>query len=360
MKLPPLIIGELKAEVPIIQGGMGVGVSGWKLSSAVANEGGIGVISGVQIGYREPDFETNTKEANIRALKKEIRKAREISPKGILGVNLMVAITNYDDMVKACVEEQVDIIISGAGLPLSLPKLVEGSNTKIAPIVSSGKAAMVITKQWTKKYSRIPDVVIVEGPEAGGHLGFDLEQLGSGKSSLKDIVPEVIEALKPFEEEYGKKIPVVAAGGIYTGEDIAEFLKLGAAGVQMATRFVATEECDADINYKKAYVNSDESNIKIIRSPVGLPGRAVKNNFIDHVEKERIKPDKCYNCLKKCNPKDTPYCISKALIEAVKGNVEQGLIFVGSSAYKIDKITTVKDLISELVGDAEKYLQKGL
>lgn len=356
MKLPPLIIGELKAEVPIIQGGMGVGVSGYRLSSAVANEGGIGVISGVQIGYREPDFETNTKDANVRGLKKEIKMARELSPKGILGVNLMVAINNYEDMVKACVEEQVDIIISGAGLPLTLPKLVDGSNVKIAPIVSSGKAATVIVKQWTKKYSRIPDVVIVEGPEAGGHLGFKLEQLTENKASLEDIVTEVIEALKPFEDEYKKSIPVVAAGGIYTGEDIKKFLKLGASGVQMATRFVATEECDANINYKNAYLNSNEDDIKIIQSPVGLPGRAIRNSFIKQVEIERISPKKCYNCLKKCNPKETPYCISKALIEAVKGNVEDGLIFVGSSAYKIDKIVTVKELINELVVNAEKSL----
>ncbi|MBI6872869.1 NAD(P)H-dependent flavin oxidoreductase [Clostridium aciditolerans] len=356
MKLPPLIIGDLKAEVPIIQGGMGVGVSGYRLSSAVANEGGIGIISGVQIGYREPDFETNTKEANVRALKNEVRRAKELSPKGIVGVNLMVAITNYDEMVKACVEEQVDIIISGAGLPLTLPKLVEGSNVKIAPIASSGKSASVITKHWIKKYNKIPDMVVVEGPEAGGHLGFHADDVREGKLTLEEIVVEVIEALKPFEEEYGSKIPVVAAGGIYTGEDIAKFIKLGASGVQMATRFVATEECDAHLEYKKAYVNSSKEDIKIIQSPVGLPGRAIKNEFINQVEIERISPKKCYNCLKKCNPKDTPYCISKALIQAVKGNIEDGLIFAGSSAYRIDRIVTVKELINELVVDAEKSL----
>lgn len=355
MKLPPLIIGELKADIPIIQGGMGVGVSGCKLSAAVANEGGIGIISGVQIGYREPDFETNTKEANIRALRKEIKKAKELSPKGIIGVNLMVAINEYDAMVKACIEEQADIIISGAGLPLSLPKLVKDSNIKIAPIVSSGKAALIIVKQWIKKYSKIPDLVVVEGPEAGGHLGFHLEQLESGNESLENIVIEVIKVLKPFEEEYGKRIPVVAAGGVYTGEDIGKFLNLGASGVQMATRFVATEECDAHINYKNAYVNASKKDIKITQSPVGLPGRAIKNKFVAKVEKERISPDKCYNCLKKCNPKETPYCISKALINAVKGEIEDGLIFVGSNAYRIDKIVTVKDLISDLVREAEQF-----
>ncbi|WP_411679576.1 NAD(P)H-dependent flavin oxidoreductase [Clostridium thailandense] len=356
MKLPPLIIGDLKAEVPIIQGGMGVGVSGYRLASAVANEGAIGIISSVQIGYREEDFQTNTKEANIRALKKEIKKARELSPNGIIGVNIMVAITDYDEEVKACVEEQVDLIISGAGLPLALPKLVEGSNTKIAPIASSGKSASVITKHWIKKYKRVPDVVVVEGPEAGGHLGFHPEEVRNNKLKLEEIVVEVIEALKPFEEEYDTKIPVVAAGGIYTGEDIAKFIKLGAAGVQMATRFVATEECDAHIDFKKSYINSKKEDIRIIQSPVGLPGRAIENDFIKQVERERIKPNKCFNCLKKCDPKNTPYCISKALIEAVKGNVNDGLIFSGSSAYRIDKIVTVKELIKELTTDAEKSL----
>ncbi|MBV7273260.1 nitronate monooxygenase [Clostridiaceae bacterium UIB06] len=356
MKLPPLIIGDLKAEVPIIQGGMGVGVSGYRLASAVANEGAIGIISSVQIGYREEDFQTNTKEANIRALKKEIKKARELSPNGIIGVNIMVAITDYDEEVKACVEEQVDLIISGAGLPLALPKLVEGSNTKIAPIASSGKSASVITKHWIKKYKRVPDVVVVEGPEAGGHLGFHPEEVRNNKLKLEEIVVEVIEALKPFEEEYDTKIPVVAAGGIYTGEDIAKFIKMGAAGVQMATRFVATEECDAHIDFKKSYINSKKEDIRIIQSPVGLPGRAIENDFIKQVERERIKPNKCFNCLKKCDPKNTPYCISKALIEAVKGNVNDGLIFSGSSAYRIDKIVTVKELIKELTTDAEKSL----
>ncbi|AKA71290.1 NAD(P)H-dependent flavin oxidoreductase [Clostridium scatologenes] len=355
MKLPPLVIGELRAEVPIIQGGMGVGISGYKLSSAVANEGGIGIISSVQIGYREPDFQTNTKEANIRALREEIKKAKEISPKGIIGVNIMVAINNYDEMVKACVDEKVDVIISGAGLPLLLPKLVEGSNVKIAPIASSGKSASVIVKHWNKKYNRIPDMIVVEGPEAGGHLGFHPEQLlEENKRSLEEIVTEVIEAIKPFEEECGKHIPVIAAGGVYSGADIAKFLELGAAGVQMGTRFVATEECDADEKFKKAYVDSKKDDIRVIQSPVGLPGRAIRNELIKQVEKGRIAPTSCFNCLKKCNPKSTPYCISKALVQAVRGNLEEGLIFTGSNAYRIDKIVTVKELINELVTEAEK------
>lgn len=357
MKLPSLKIGDLVASVPIIQGAMGVGVSLSKLASAVANEGGIGMISGVQIGYREPDFETNNGLANIRALKKEIQKARELSPRGIIGVNLMAAINNYKEMVKAAVEEKIDLIVSGAGLPKELPELIKGSKTKIAPIVSSGKAAALITKLWDRRFSYIPDLIIVEGSEAGGHLGFTLEELREeNKPSLKERVLEVIEAIKPFEEKYGKKVPVVAAGGIFSGKDIAEFIKLGASGVQMGTRFVATEECDAHINFKEAYVSAKEEDIQIVKSPVGMPGRAIKNKLMARAEMERIPVTKCYNCLQPCNPKVTPYCISTALIKAVKGELDEGLIFAGSSAHKIDKIVSVKELMRELVHEAEAAL----
>lgn len=354
MNLPPLVIGDLIASVPIIQGGMGIGVSGYRLASAVANEGAVGIISGVQIGYREPDFITNTKEANIRALRKEIRQAKEISPNGIIGVNLMVAINNYEEMVKACIEENADLIISGAGLPLSLPKFVEGSNIKIAPIVSSGKAASIICKMW-KKHNRCPDLIVVEGPEAGGHLGFHKENLNN-PMNLDDIVTEVINEVKTFEEFYNRKIPVVAAGGVYDGKDIARLIKLGASGVQMATRFVATFECDADIKYKEEYIKCKKEDIEIIISPVGMPGRAIKNDFIKRVEQGRIPPDKCFLCLKKCNPKETPYCITRALVDAVNGNVDNALIFTGSNAYRIDKIISVKNLIDELKNDAAKNL----
>lgn len=353
MKLPPLRIGNLTATVPIIQGGMGIGISRSGLASAVAREGGVGVISGVQIGFLEPDFENNYKEANIRALRREIRKAKELSPHGIIGVNLLVAMTNYDEMVRTAVEEKIDIIISGAGLPTSLPAMVKDTDTKAVPIVSSAKAASVIIKLWDKRYSYVPDMVIVEGPEAGGHLGFSEEQLKESKKPvLEDIVQDVIKVIKPFEEKSGKKISVVAAGGIYTGRDIARFIKLGAAGVQMATRFVATEECDADMRFKQAYLNSMKEEINIVKSPVGMPGRALANSFVKNVEKERITVKKCYNCLKTCNPKTTPYCISRALINAAVGNVDEALIFTGSSVYKLNKIVKVKELIDELISEA--------
>ncbi|MFT5872894.1 MAG: nitronate monooxygenase [Clostridium sp.] len=355
MKLPPLKIGELIASIPIIQGGMGVGVSLSGLASAVANEGGIGIISTAQIGYTEGDFGTNAREANIRALKNEIRRARELSPKGIIGINIMVAMNNYEELTTAALEEGIDLIISGAGLPLNLPKIAKGFNAKLAPIVSSAKAATVISKMWDRKNNCAADLIVVEGPEAGGHLGFSMEALIEKKAKdLKDLVKEVIEAIKPFEEKYNKKIPVVAAGGIYTGEDIAELMKLGAAGVQMATRFVATEECDASLAFKMAYINSKLEDIKIVQSPVGMPGRAINNKFMKEVSEKGCKVDKCYLCIKECNPKTTPYCITEALIQAVKGNLDEGLIFVGSNACKVDKIVTVKELMSELVEAAER------
>lgn len=358
MKLPPLIIGDLKADIPIVQGGMGVGISRSRLAGTVASFGAVGVISGVQIGFEEPDFETNTVEANVRALRKQIKKAREISPKGIIGLNLMVAISCYDTLAKVAVEEGIDLIISGAGLPITLPGLVEGSNTKIAPIVSSPKAAKVICKMWDKKHNRIPDLVVVEGPNAGGHLGFSIDELTSEKNiDLGELVQSVIEAVKPFEDKYERKIPVICAGGIYSGEDIAKYIKLGAAGVQIATRFIATEECDAHIKYKQAFIDCKEEDIELVISPVGMPGRAIKNQFIEKIKKQNEPITKCYNCLKPCNPKNTPYCISKALINAVKGDIDNGLLFTGSNAYKIDKIVTVKELLDELVSECEEHLE---
>lgn len=349
MNLPSLQIGNITAKIPIIQGGMGIGVSMSDLASAVANNFGIGIISAAQPGFKEDDFETNSKEANKRSLRNEIRKARILSPNGIIGVNIMVAMKNYKEMVETSVKEKIDLIISGAGLPMDLPEMVKGSETKAVPIVSSGKAAALIAKIWDKRYSYLPDAVVVEGPQAGGHLGFKLEQLNNIENyALTNIVKEVISSLKPFEQKYNKKIPVIAAGGVYTREDIENCINAGAAGVQMATRFVATYECDADIKYKEAYINAKEEDIEIVKSPVGMPGRAIKNNFLEKVKNGNIKIDKCFGCIKTCNPNDTPYCITKALINAVTGNIDEGLIFVGANAYKIDKITSVKELMEEL------------
>lgn len=354
MKLPELTIGNIKALVPIIQGGMGIGVSLHKLAAAVAAEGGIGIISGAQPGFAEPDFIKNTLGANLRALKNEIKLAKEKCKNGIIGVNLMVATNGYAEYVRTAIEAKADLIISGAGLPLELPKLTQGSDVKIAPIVSSAKAISVICRMWEKRYNTTPDMVIVEGPEAGGHLGFAKDdELLHKPSALEQIVVEVKEVVRTFENKYNKNIPVIAAGGIFDGKDIAKFLNLGASGVQMATRFVATEECDADESYKKAYVDAKKEDIQIVSSPVGMPGRALRNKFIKKVESGSQKVKCLYNCLKPCDPTSTPYCISEALINAREGNIDDGLIFCGSNVYKIDKIVSVKDLIHELVTEAE-------
>lgn len=345
-----LAIGDLISKLPIIQGGMGVGISLSGLSAAVANCGGIGVISAAGIGLFEPDSATNYIEANIRALRKEIRKAKELT-KGILGVNIMVALSNFADMVRTAIEEKIDIIFSGAGLPLNLPAFLdEARKTKLVPIVSSARAAGLIVKRWFEKYQYIPDAIVVEGPMAGGHLGFKPEQLDNPDYSLENLVTEVIEEMKPFEEKFQKAIPVIAAGGIYTGEDIYKFLQLGAAGVQMATRFVTTIECDASEDFKKTYINSRKEDIGIIKSPVGMPGRAIINKFIDDVNAGEKKPFKCpYHCIITCDHKNSPYCIALALLNAQKGNLKHGFAFAGENAYRAKEIVSVNELMDSLV-----------
>lgn len=354
MDLPKLKIGDLVADIPIIQGGMGVGVSLSNLAGNVAKCGGIGIISSAQIGFKESDFKTNTYEANYRALKNEIVKAKEISGNnGIIGVNIMCVTTNYEDMVRVAIKSGADIIISGAGLPKNLPELVKGYKTKIAPIVSSDRAANLICKLWTSKYNYVPDMIVVEGPKAGGHLGFKKEDLDVEENDIFNIVKKVKMVVKVYEEKYNKVIPVIAAGGIYNGKDIAMSLKSGASGVQISTRFVATDECDADIRFKEAYVNAKKEDICIIKSPVGMPGRAIKNKFLENLDSYKI--NRCYNCIKTCDRKTVPYCITQALINSVTGDVDNGLIFCGSNVDRIDKIVKVEDLIDELINEVKCY-----
>lgn len=344
-------IGEKQSKYPIIQGGMGVGVSMHKLAGNVSKEGGIGIISTADIGYMEEDFNRNPMEANLRAIGKEIKLAREIAGDDkIIGVNIMVALKNYKEIVQECVKNKIDLIISGAGIPKELPEYVQGTKTKIAPIVSSLRCCQLIVKHWIKKYNYIPDMIVIEGPEAGGHLGFKREELQEGnKPKLEEITKEIVEYIKEIEKQYNKKIPVISAGGIWDKKDIEKYLKIGASGVQMATRFVATYECDASDEFKQAYINAKKEDIKIIQSPVGMPGRAICNEFIKNTESEKCKIDKCYNCIKTCNVATTPYCITKALINSVKGNMENGLIFCGSNVDKVNKIVSVHELIQELV-----------
>lgn len=348
-KLRELKIGSLTARLPIIQGGMGVGISLSGLASAVANEGGIGVIAAAGIGMLDYDFSTKFLEANIARLKSEIKKARE-KTKGIIGVNIMVALTNYAEFVKAAIEERADIIFSGAGLPLNLPQFLEEKyETKLVPIVSSARAAGVICRKWLDKYNYLPDAIVVEGPKAGGHLGFKEEQIFDPEYSLEKIVPEVVDTVKTFEDKAGRPIPVIAGGGIYSGEDIYRFMKLGASGVQMATRFVTTEECDASIEFKNTYINAKKEDLTIIKSPVGMPGRAIRNTFTEDTARGANKPYKCqYHCIVTCDYKNSPYCIAQALTNAQKGHLEHGFAFAGENAYRADKIVSVKELMETL------------
>ena len=350
MKMKPLAIGNLIAKFPIIQGGMGVGVSRWRLAGAVAKEGGIGIISTAQIGYDDPDFDKHQIETNLNAIKKHIELAKQNAEGGVVGVNIMVATKQYERYVKAACEAGTDVIISGAGLPITLPELVRGYDTKIAPIVSSLKAASVILRMWDRKYGTTADFIVIEGPKAGGHLGFSKEQLDHMNELDYDAeIKSIVEYKKEFEEKYQRRIPVIVAGGIFDREDIRHVLSLGADGVQISTRFVVTAECDASEAYKQAYLDARKEDIKIVISPVGMPGRAIMTSFMENVSIARIPVKRCFHCLEHCNPKDTPYCITKALIEAVKGNIKEGLIFCGENVHRLKEMTTVKALFEELV-----------
>jgi NAD(P)H-dependent flavin oxidoreductase YrpB (nitropropane dioxygenase family) len=334
---------------------MGIGISLSSLAGAVAKEGGIGIISGVQIGYREEDFQKNNLEANKRAMREEIRKAREVAPEGIIGVNLLAAMTTYDELIRTAIEEGIDLIVTGAGLPLELPRMVEGTETKIAPVVSSGKAARLISKVYDKKFGIPADMFIVEGPLAGGHLGFKKEVMeNESYMDLEDILKEVLEAIRPFEVKYEVKIPVVVAGGIFDGKDIAHYLQLGASGVQMGTRFVATEECNADLDFKMSYVHARAEDIRIVKSPVGMPGRAIENDFTRKLDEGNIPVKRCYNCLIPCDPRTTPYCISDALIHSAEGT--EGLIFAGANAFRVNEIISVKELMRKLIEETREHL----
>lgn len=352
MQLPKLVLGDLTIEVPIIQGGMGVGISLSGLSSAVANQGGVGVLAAAMPGIHEKDIATDPDTANIRVMTREIRKAKQMT-QGVLGVNIMVALTNYADMVRTSISEGIDIIFSGAGLPMDLPGfLTPGCKTKLVPIVSSARAAKLICKKWFSRFNYLPDAIVVEGPKAGGHIGFKLDQINDPSFSIEQLVTEVVDILKPIEAEHKCNIPVIAAGGIFTGADIYDFIQRGATGVQMGTRFVATHECDADIAFKQAYIDAKKEDMVIIKSPVGMPGRAVGNAFIDAANQGNKTPFKCpFHCLKTCNPETSPYCIAIALGNARKGRLKNGFAFAGENAYRIDKIVSVKELMDSLISE---------
>jgi len=348
-RMKPLKIGNLKIKIPVIQGGMGVGISLSGLAAAVANEGGVGTISTAGIGLINKSTKGDIIKNNIDSLKEEIRKAKTLT-KGTLGVNIMVAMTNFADMVSTSISEKIDIIFAGAGLPLNLPGfLKKDSVTKLVPIVSSGRAVKIICQKWHDQYDYLPDAVVVEGPDAGGHLGFKPDQIDNKENKLEVILRDVIEEVKKFENAFKKKIPVIAAGGIYTGEDMIRFMGMGASGVQMGTRFVTTNECDASDGFKQEYINANEEDIKIIKSPVGLPGRAISSKFLNKVEGGEKQPLKCpYKCIRTCDIEKSPYCIVIALIQAYKGNFNHGFAFAGVNAFRANAIISVKKTFEQL------------
>lgn len=338
-----LRIGGLCARIPVIQGGMGVGVSLSGLAGAVAAAGGIGVISTAQIGYRDPGFDRHPIECNLRAVGEEIKKARAVAKGGIIGVNIMVVTKRYEDYVKAAVAAGADLIISGAGLPMTLPEIAGGA--KIAPIVSSRKALNVIARHWKKKYGRKPDLVVVEGPLAGGHLGFSREDIDAYTVTGEKDYDDEVKSIIALADELA--VPVVAAGGVYERKDMEHYLAMGAKGVQMATRFVTTRECDASDAYKQAYLDAKKEDIVIVKSPVGMLGRAIHNAFLDKVKAGERFMGGCRQCIVTCKPDTTPYCITQALINAVEGRLDEGLIFCGSNAYRADRIETVAGIMEE-------------
>jgi len=344
--IPVLKIGNLKIRPPIIQGGMGVRVSRAKLAAAVANTGCAGIIASAGLGQFEDFPACEFERVNEEALRYEIRKARGLSA-GIIGVNIMVALSDYENLVKTAVSEDVELIISGAGLPLNLPQYLDGRDIKLIPVVSSARALKIICRKWKNRYDKIPDAVIVEGVKAGGHLGYSYEQIQDNTTStLEKTVIEVTKTANCFSPH----IPVIAAGGIFDGNDIAHFLGLGASGVQMATRFVCTDECDVHENFKQAYLSAQAKDITIIKSPVGLPGRVINNKFVEKIKQGKTIPFKCeYQCLKGCNPGKAPYCIAKVLAEAAKGNLDESFAFAGSNAYRCNEIVPVKSLVEQLV-----------
>jgi NAD(P)H-dependent flavin oxidoreductase YrpB (nitropropane dioxygenase family) len=351
-----LSLGSLRIDLPIIQGGMGVRVSSSSLASAVSNEGALGVIAAVGLGEECGDEKRDYKMRSRAELTNIIRQTRRLT-KNPFGVNIMCVLTNYDELVEAAQAESVDVIISGAGLPLRLPALIKNSRTRLVPIVSSARAAKIICSTWSRRYNRLPDAIIVEGPLAGGHLGYSLAELADTKNfSLDGILSEVLAVARSFENDK-TRIPVIAAGGIFDGKDIARVMRLGASGVQMATRFVCTHECDVSLKYKEAYISAKKEDIVVIQSPVGMPGRVIRNEFVKKVtEGEHVAFGCEYKCLYTCDTKKVNYCIAKALLNAYRGELDKGFAMCGSNAYRINKIVSVKDLISELVTETEACL----
>ena len=347
----PLTIGKHTVRFPVIQGGMGVRISGGNLAGHVAKAGGVGLVAAAGIALNSEHYTgTNYFQAETLAFQTEIKKARAIAPDGIIGVNVMVALSDFEPLVKAAIEAGAQVIVCGAGLPLSLPELAaHAPDVALVPIASSVRAAQLIARTWEKRYHRLPDAVVVEDPDtAGGHLGEKMENIGTGDYDQYATVRGVKQF---FRDEYHVEIPVIAAGGIWDRADLEHALAEGADGVQMASRFVCTEECDAAPEFKQAYLNCKQEDIGLLMSPAGLPGRAILTNTPNIRQYDLDHHSSCrMGCLKKCSYKESGerFCIVTALDRAQKGDVDSGLVFCGTNAWKADKITTVQAIFDEL------------
>ena len=360
MSFNSLKIGKYVIEKPIVQGGMGVGISWDQLAGNVSKEGGLGVISSVGTGYYN-NKEFAGKMVSNRPLTEKnfyskdgfeaiIKSARKISGDKPLAANILYAISGYGDVVRNACELGIDIIITGAGLPTNMPEFTEGyPDVALVPIVSSAKALKIICKRWKKRYDRLPDAVIVEGPKSGGHQGFTYEQCKLPEFQLENIIAPVVA-----EAALWGDIPVIAAGGVWDKTDIEEMMQLGARGVQMGTRFIGTYECDAHANFKKVLLDAKEDDIQLMGSPVGYPAQGVVTNLTHLVAKREGPAIKCIsNCVAPCNrgeeAKVVGFCIADRLSDAYEGDLETGLIFSGTNGYKLNEIITVEELINKLM-----------
>jgi len=359
MSFNSLKIGKYVIEKPIVQGGMGVGISWDQLAGNVSKEGGLGVISSVGTGYyKDKEFagklvsDRPLSEANFYSkdgFEAIIKSAREIAGNKPLAANILYAINGYGDVVRNACELGIDIIITGAGLPTNMPEFTEGyPDVALVPIVSSPKALKIICKRWQKRYNRLPDAVVVEGPKSGGHQGFTYEQCKLPENQLENIVAPVVEEAAKWGD-----IPVIAAGGVWDKADIEQMLSLGAKGVQMGTRFIGTHECDAHDNFKQVLLNAKKDDIKLMGSPVGYPAQGVVTNLTHLVAKREGPSIKCIsNCVAPCNrgeeAKEVGFCIADRLSDAYEGNLETGLFFSGTNGYRLNEIISVHELMNKL------------
>ncbi len=345
--------------LPVLQGGMGIGISLDRLAGAVAACGGMGTISSALGGFREPDFQQDPQGANLRALDRQVRRAKNAARgAGLVAVNVMVATTQYADSVRTALKAGADAIVCGAGLPKDLPAIaaqVPESDAALAPIVSSGRAAALLCKLW-ERHGRLPDFMVLEGPLAGGHLGFSPEEAKAASpdrpNPLHRLLQEVLTALEPFRQKCGRDIPVFVAGGVQNGADMAQYMNEGAAGAQFATRFITTEECDASDAYKQILLRAAACDLTITASPVGMPGRALRSPLLQRLaEGHRAGPEQCLRCLTPCHPARMPYCISRALMAAETGDWENGLFFCGGSVCAKPALTTVQTELEQLMNE---------